>query len=94
VPRGRVFHPASQPDSGWTLLAVKSHVGTLAEIAGRRQDNDWGQLSASDMPLEVHCAVQDSHDLKSGFVHSEENHMFPFRRNLAVPKEILAEPEF
>jgi len=38
--------------------------------------------------------VQNPHDLKSGFVHAEKNHMFAFRRNLAAGKKILAKPEF
>ena len=32
--------------------------------------------------------MQNPHDLKDGFAHAEKNHMFPFRRNLAVVKMI------
>ena len=72
----------------WPILAGKpAHASAprrSASAAGFRRD----------MPLEVHCAVQNPHDLEAGFVHSEKNHMFPFRRNLAAGKKIPAEPEF
>ena len=102
-------YQGGQADPGPVSIAVKSHVGTLSELAKPRQDNDWGQshsdaflaerqifqnersLRASrHMPrlravqlrrrdsggiCRVHCSVQNPHDLETGFVHSEKNHI-------------------
>lgn len=58
---------------------------------GRRNDS----LEApGNMAGEIHCAVENTDDLKCGPLKAEENHMPALRRDLATGKKIIPETPF